>query len=427
MTWPVVTTSTSTVFLALAMSSHPRCGRMCPLTSALRCWSSSHNSVPSTPPGVCYGGTCTDPSFVPKLVWEAACGSPSVGRKSTTVDLVVQLQPEKFGLATFGVSPLTLGVTEDVSELTTWGIQWWPGDQNTPLLSRGAHFMMKRSLTTGGYGGEQRNSAFRFALCDAATGAECTELLDCGIRGAWNCMNEKWWVCQGAKNAVVVVNLWDKTRHVCGWPDSMSRELRDVQSCFFSTTALDDMVLIGSARVKRSNAFCFATVNIGQAFRVLNPESATKCVMEPGFELKTGLVLHRSQTGQRVFVVAIHPKDHAENCSINIIEESSAPQELHKLPVRNATLSQLNGSVFCIGKVSQYELWDCHNTSQPMRVIPHKTAWTSVTAESGLLFHTCANQIRVTDSTGTITILTINFSSRGQKVTLLNAMSSGTE
>ncbi|KAH3722534.1 hypothetical protein Pelo_18760 [Pelomyxa schiedti] len=146
-------------------------------------------------------------------------------------------------------------------------------------------------------------------------------------------------------------------------------------------------------------------VDINETYRRRNLTvlSLTKCGLPSAFKFFESAVALRKSNGERGIFVELRTGRNSN--TVYEVKEYAHDGSMRILCRDTNQLSQLSGSLFCITKnrCQMIEIWDCNNTTAPLRVLParHDGVESRAVAASGFLFHKHGYEsVDVTDSTG---------------------------
>ncbi|KAH3743562.1 hypothetical protein Pelo_15045 [Pelomyxa schiedti] len=321
--------------LALAMSSHPRCGGRSPARAFM-----------SLPP------VATAP------LWEWCLRGSEVVLGLCA--WVPRCRPNSVCYFTVGVSAALLGVTRDLRPT-------YVGNFDATLVTRLVPIDPGRVVVT-----EPRLSLLRMLL--VVLGRKPVELAT-APRAQQFCAhygNERWWVhCDYTyltiANLVIRGSNPTITKVVCRDAFPKTEPPMVCTSIFLSNrTNLDEAVLVLFDSYRRNHFLLVIDLKQTYTTGAVTVLSLTKCFGPPG--LFSGSLSMIKSTGQRALFV----RTRVTECeSVWEAEESSGTMT----PISSdiSGLSQLSHYLFCISKKDgSAEVWDCNNTAAPLRVIPAK-------------------------------------------------------
>ncbi|KAH3763925.1 hypothetical protein Pelo_4193 [Pelomyxa schiedti] len=377
--------------LALVMASHNRCGASSPARHFV-----------SLPP------LATSP------LWDWCL-------RDTEVVLGVTTATRRFEVRsyfTLGISSALSGVTRRLTLRNTWAPPKLPGSEHSPLPDS--------SLLISKYTGDNGRVG-SFFLVDIAKPTQpqqhrgrqlLTERYTVDHRDGGN---HKWWVHSNGRSLAVanLLLLGDHcngnengaadaaAHHEGGDGDGATVVLSDVfadgnecTSISFSKKVPDEALLVLLEGSSPCRGLILMVVDINETYRRRNLSvlSLTKCEVPPSFKWFSSAVVMRKSNGERgIFVELCTGRD--TNTAYEV-KEGSLHEDAGSLRVlcRNTNqLSQLSGSLFCITKDESNEIWDCNNTTAPLRVLPAR--------HSGCL----SPGVDVTDSTTGSCVATFEF------------------
>ncbi|KAH3743431.1 hypothetical protein Pelo_15167 [Pelomyxa schiedti] len=364
---PLVSTAAFSVgdqFAALLASSLPRCGELSPARPVCSLSTLAHHIwrtwvAPAAPPR-------RPAVFVTLAVENKGDAASARGAARASV--------------AFGVSPATLGLTRGGRVGTSADFVGWvaPGVSAKRTWSligegevRGMTIRMQRHGSAVGtahaWGG--RNDYLQISregvLCDA--------------------VNHKWWVrCERNNGETVATAVGIPSVTGIPVPREMGSSLA-VLRLFLNNPAPDEALLLSGV----SNTIYLTLLDIPQTWeskKIAVLEHTSIPILSVPMPI-VALIFRRKKTDGSVAFIF-------KSSAGAVFQVEAATGEAKMLSKRCSDLSQLNDSMFCIGKAydceRSYELWDCHNTEKPVRFIQRNNNcednFDQVIAGCGLLF-----------------------------------------
>ncbi|KAH3761480.1 hypothetical protein Pelo_6707 [Pelomyxa schiedti] len=389
-------------FVALLMSSHPRCG-------------------PRSPAGpVC--------SVAPlaRHIWDMS------GVVYVVLEVNPEEEPPESRCAMFGVSGATLGVTygpvSGPNRLRDWKTPglWVHRDRNSGDDDGVGYLVLYRA----DYGTLSSATA-----CCAGGGEVVPVALGC--MSGDSAINRKWFVaCADYSGAVfegyklIISNIQHGKE-----PDVMvavpGSEKLLVCQCyvFFNKVAADEALVVMLCAGDHYGP-AFTLFDVGATYRSREPAvvMSSICTTWPPYNSYTceEVLIMRRQNGDVIFILKA-----IESVLWGAFAVEPTTGVFTQFVEHCSQLSQVSNRVFCTGcqSIGTYELWDCNNLATPLRKVSDR--FHQVVGGSGLLFAVQLGNRKITvlEATSGITVLTIEVTSlpRAVKVViqryLLNSLS----
>ncbi|KAH3766950.1 hypothetical protein Pelo_1171 [Pelomyxa schiedti] len=357
-------------FLALATSTHPRCGSRSPPRAL------------------------TQPLL--RMLWDLCVAS-------TERRLVIPVGGDRHNLVHHaGVSPLLLSVTprgvvptleDDGSEGTSWAdadhhIARRPGGAVPGYALRdmaaGAGGLPRRRADAGGLGGYATLGGVEVLLLEYPEGGTSW-----GIHGSYYC-NRKWWCgLDMDRERMCLQSLVVRPMKGVGGdlpaPQSVivgvTAKPESAEFLGMGKTNPDELLLLirpGSAESGTTHEKRILVVDAQQTFSSGSLTVVCSVARDlPTGTTREGFILYTRTPGVLVCVLQVYIQDQhmGHSTQIFVVEMNPSGKVTPLERGQGLDLSRLSDSLFCISYwKSQYELWDCNDTGQPLRVV-HTTAF----------------------------------------------------
>ncbi|KAH3761161.1 hypothetical protein Pelo_7012 [Pelomyxa schiedti] len=351
--------------LALALASHPRCGR-------------------SSPAGI----MGPDIHHHLWLSWCCSCGNDdrcSYGTSRFCIVIGIDLE---HCVLRFGISRDLLSVAQSPQWLP-WGLfhRWVDYDRYLyPIILR-----------------ESGRETIELRSCEP--GDSMTELMS-NVRPARQQLqpcNGKWYLwCHHSATVMVIINLCCSGKRPADTRVDVNLpgvEGRRIQCVTLGTYSCVDEVVVVSCLSDGSSSVWFLVLDLRKTYTVKSAVvlSRTECRFPQ--VIYAAPLLMKKRTGQRVFIV--HGANQRANLVCQFEEGTGCMTEVAR---GSATLSQLDDSLFCITMVTESEdsgtsftLWDINNPTRPIKTVSCES-WSTAIASSGFLFHVSKQHLQVIEA-----------------------------
>ncbi|KAH3766929.1 hypothetical protein Pelo_1199 [Pelomyxa schiedti] len=418
--------------LALATSSHVRCGASSPARTL------------ASQPAVLRQLWESILSFVPPVRSVSLTSRPLIAplhaRWPTTTSIGVVVSgcsdsdKDTRQLLTFGVSRSLVGVVGPVGISPAWSpaqvpeIKRYYGDPQCVSVGNAFHVLEKAQVDKNGcivseYTLRQPQPPNGHGLHKSNGGGEWV-LSDNGSVLSLGNVNSKWWVCCSMLVQVSSkVSIARVSRLLMCQSTSASASASAHNVCitlkepsllgfFFSHNNPDEAAMVTTNNQAFGNELLRITViDVERTFLSGSTKTlgTTIWMIYGGGHtyIQSGMMFHNQTTGSRTFVV-VTQRTCYDPQELFVVEEGTGSQRRLESPFQ--AVSQLNDTVFCVSLSSEYQMWEARvDRQRPLRRVSICSP-DVVTAECGLLFHRTqgGNVINVTHASTGALILSVN-------------------
>ncbi|KAH3731504.1 hypothetical protein Pelo_17665 [Pelomyxa schiedti] len=378
--------------LALAASSHPRCGSSSPARFLA--------SQPALLPQL--WDYCL--SLVPPVNSVSLTSRPphTSWPKTTSIGVVVKGENDKRQLLTFGVSRSLVGVVGPVCVSPAWSSPPGKLSHGFPeCVAVGNTFHALEAYETYYYRtGDTmlRQYTLKLPPQPPQPTAKATKATSAARYNNSNQSGEGLWVLRDNES------ILSSGAYISRISDCISQRngkhasspavctLRDpcLLGFFFSKTNPDEaaMVTANHRMYHKVKFYIITVIDVETTFKAHTAMqlSQTKwMIYDCDVAIRSGMIFHNQTTGSRTFVVVTEKYGPFEPQELFVVEEGTGSQRRFEFPFQ--AVSQLNDTVFCVSLSSEYQLWEARvDRQRPLRRVSICSP-DVVTAECGLLFH----------------------------------------